>query len=260
MDIARLSRLPKRIRDDATVVRLTSNWREILRAKAAGHPICSITLRSGIVLTTPPEVSLLFLFQEIWVDRVYDLAGFEIADGDTVIDIGGNIGMFAVYAATQARKVRIFSYEPFPENIAFLRKNVEANGFTNVTIYQEAVAAGPGERSLRVESSWVRHSLAHADGATHGLRVACVGLDEVVRRAGYCNLLKVDCEGGEYEIFYNAAPETLRRIDKIVCEYHDGEHGTGGELRRFFTENNFVAEVARPFDDTTGVLCLRNKG
>src|SRR4030042_325499 len=49
-------------------------------------------------------------------------------------------------------------------------------------------------------------------------------LQEALRKAGFarCDLLKVDCEGGEYDIFFNAPEATLRKIERIAMEYHDG--------------------------------------
>ena len=49
-------------------------------------------------------------------------------------------------------------------------------------------------------------------------------LEDALKKAGFahCDLLKVDCEGGEYDIFFHTPEETLRKIDRIAMEYHDG--------------------------------------
>jgi len=254
----RLSRIPARLRDDARIIGLTRNWAEILSAKLSGKPLSRVVFRNGSVLEGPAEIDLLFLFHEIWLDKVYARKGYEIRSGDKVLDIGGNIGAFALYAGNSASDVSIDSYEPFPENAKFLKKNIETSKLKGVTIFQAAVAGENGEQFLRVDDSWVKHSLSdNAEG--RGIKVETIALDKIVEEMGRCDLLKVDCEGGEYEIFYNAAPETLRKIDRIVCEYHDVPGRTGEELKRFFEANSFRVDLFEAFDETTGVLFVTNQ-
>jgi FkbM family methyltransferase len=64
-----------------------------------------------------------------------------IRPGFTVLDIGANIGFFSlIYAKGVGSEGRVFSFEPGPENVAILRKNIEANGYTNVEIIPKAVS------------------------------------------------------------------------------------------------------------------------
>ena len=73
-----------------------------------------------------PDVQ--FLYDEIFVDECYAKHGLEIREGATVIDVGGNIGMFALYAARKAGvSGRVFALEPIPRTFAALRENVTNN-------------------------------------------------------------------------------------------------------------------------------------
>ena len=70
-----------------------------------------------------PDVQ--FLYDEIFVDECYAKHGLAIREGATVIDVGGNIGMFALYAATKAGAAgRVYALEPIPRTFAALRENV----------------------------------------------------------------------------------------------------------------------------------------
>jgi len=155
-------------------------------------------LRSGIEFASPDEVDLSFLFHEIWVDGVYSHPGYEIKQGDVVIDIGGNIGVYAALVASQSPDVKVFSYEPFPENAKFFEKNIADSKLNNVKLYQKAVAGAAGTRKLRVADSWVSHSLGDNGSTGHTLEVECIALNDIVTETGSCDLLKIDCEGGEY--------------------------------------------------------------
>lgn len=261
--LARLGRIPARVYRDAWLISKLENWREALSAEWHRTPLHRVILRSGIVLNGPETIELAFLFQETWWRQIYSPPGYEIGKGETVIDIGANIGVFSTYAATRAPGVQVYSYEPFPENVKFLRQNVTASGLTNVRIHQQAVSAETGVRHLQVDSNdWIMHSLfGEPNEAEPGLTVDCISFDEVLNSNGieYCDLLKVDCEGSEYEILQRCAPETLRRVRRIVGEYHEGPHieGTGEELCRFLESNSFRIER---FESNVGCgeFCARN--
>lgn len=262
--LGRLARVPARCRTDLRLVRLLKNWREALACEWSGAPLRRALLKNGVVIDAPEALDLAFLFHEIWVRRTYSPPGFGIGRGDVVVDVGGNVGVFATYAATAAPGVSVYSYEPFPGNVEWLRRNVEASGLGNVRVFDEAVAGAPGERALHVNpSSWIVHSLVREEGgAGHDVTVRCVTLDQVFESNGIarCDLLKVDCEGSEYEILMGCRPETLGRVRRIVGEYHEGPHigGTGRELRRFLEANAFRVDHLGPLEVDSGIFYATN--
>lgn len=254
---SKITRIPTRIAHDAKIIRLVSNWREFLRAKLSGKHISRLELRNGIILDTPKEMDLNFLFHEIWLDEIYGHSGYEIKGGDIVVDIGGNIGVFAAYAATRSSNVSVYSFEPFPENAKFYLSNMKESGLQNATLQNLAVAGDSGTRTLHVANSWGSHSL-NRDAESGGLKVQCTTLNDIISRVKRCDYLKVDCEGGEYEIFSAASEETLRAIGKIVCEYHNNEQGTGEALQEFLKENKFRVDRAEEIDEHTGMIYAKN--
>ena len=69
--------------------------------------------------------------------------------------------------------------------------------------------------------------------------VECNTLDEIfnANQIECCQLLKLDCEGAELEILENSSPETLKRVRKIVGEYH-GSYKLD-DLRQFLESHSF---------------------
>lgn len=256
MNLQRLLNIPKRLRQDAEIITICKNWREFLQAKWSGGEYNKIILRNGVSLECPQEISLGFLFSEIWVDRVYNPPNYEIKEGDTIIDIGANIGVFAIYAATAAPNVTVYSYEPFPQNFAYLKKNVVESNLKNVKINEKAVASKVGERTLKISHAWILHALTD-DNEESGISVKCTTLNEILEDMPNCNMLKFDCEGGEYEILYSCSPENLAKIDKIVGEYHqkDAEKMNGDSLCLFLKENNFRIDYFHSFNNHCGLIC-----
>ncbi|HEX6252377.1 MAG TPA: FkbM family methyltransferase [Gemmatimonadaceae bacterium] len=269
-----MPRIPHRIRRHIRTVVLLENWLEFLRADLTRGDLASVRTRRGIVLEARRGANLKYLFLEIWLSRVYTPPGYEIHAGDVVMDIGANIGVFSTFAASTAPRTRVFAYEPFSESAACLRSNVRASGLHNVAVFEQAVCSGRGRRVLSIESgNWVMHTLAGngaapAAGARGGfpertVEVDCVGLDDVFRDNGIvrCNLLKVDCEGSEYEIFEASSQDTMDRIDRIVIEYHEGPKfaGTGAQLRDVLIDRGFAVDHFVPGGEGTGYICARSK-
>jgi hypothetical protein len=98
-----------------------------------------------------PDVQ--FLYDEIFVDECYAKHGLEIREGATVIDVGGNIGMFALYAARKAgTSGRVFAMEPIPKTFAALRENVTNNveGFFSSSSSSSPTSRGADDDVRRV--------------------------------------------------------------------------------------------------------------
>ena len=108
---------------------------------------------------------------------------------------------------------RVFAFEPFAESFALLQENLGLNGADNVTAYPEAVGAQTG--SLLLDLPWEPLQLQSIQGAgelaSQDVRpVSSLSLADVFTRLDLMriDLLKLDCEGSEYPIFFNAGPNT----------------------------------------------------
>ncbi len=160
---------------------------------------------------------------EIYVRDCYGEA--KIRPGTNVVDIGANIGCFSLLAAQKAS--RVLAYEPFPSNLEMLRENVTLNGANNVEIFPFAVGEKKGESVLFIpdNDSFVGRVSLHPGRGTRTTECACVTLDQVVmdNQLDKIDLLKIDCQGAEYEILYGASPDTLGRFRQIIaeCERYD---------------------------------------
>jgi FkbM family methyltransferase len=136
----------------------------------------------------------------------------------TVIDIGAHVG---VVSMTYARRYgcRVYAYEPNPDNYRRLVANIQANGLDNlITAYHRAVT---GNGRFVTISSDERNSGGAMIYTNGGMRVPSVTLADCISAAGgSVDLLKIDCEGAEYEIFDGA---DLRTIRAIRGEFHGKE-------------------------------------
>jgi len=101
---------------------------------------------------------------EVFVRREYgSLERFR-----TIVDIGANMGSFAVYAAQSRPDARIFCYEPEQQNFRLLKQNIEINGLEGrVSVFHCAVASHNGRRQLAVGESPVNSFHIFSDDASH---------------------------------------------------------------------------------------------
>lgn len=181
----------------------------------------------------------------VLIQEDYTPAGFNIEHADTVIDIGGNIGCFAVLAAKRASAGRVLVFEPDGENYRLLCRNIEGNELSNVVAERVAVVGKAGTRTLFKAPHGPLHTtipqrLAESVGAES---VKAITLADIFDRFGVrtCDFLKLDCEGAEYDILYNTPPDYLKRIRKIVLEYHaqSEKQTTAGKLAAYLESHGF---------------------
>lgn len=159
-------------------------------------------------------------------------------EGKTIIDIGANIGAFSLFAAHKGAK-QIVAIEPVPEAVNTLRRSVEANKLQNaVTVLQAAVTSQNGSTLYFPTQSSPNN--APADTTTNTIAVSTMSLKTIV--SDHFNvpidLLKIDCEGGEYDILYNADDTTLAQIHEIRMELH-GDTGQKEALLQHLKAKGF---------------------
>ncbi|MBI4121335.1 MAG: FkbM family methyltransferase [Candidatus Ryanbacteria bacterium] len=193
----------------------------------------------------------LYMAASCIISRQYSPKGFEIRDGDTVIDIGAHIGSFALLAARMAPYGKIFAFEPDPENYKQLLLNINANNAANVTTSALAVSETRGKLVFQKDALNSAESSLFKPGS-YTVEVESTTLEDIFdkNKISACNILKLDCEGAEYEILYGAPEKIFSSIEKIVMECHSPEYfglkdssHTQKEMAEFLKTRGFAVRV-----------------
>jgi FkbM family methyltransferase len=147
----------------------------------------------------------------------------QLHEGDTFIDVGANIGYYTVMAAKLVGpRGRVIAFEPDPENFALLKRNIEANGFTNVILEQKALFNKPGTLKLYLEeTNKGGHKVFQFGQPRPTVEVEAVRLDDYLKNdQRTVDLIKIDTEGAEGAIL-EGMRETLGRHQnvKLVVEF-----------------------------------------
>jgi len=186
--------------------------------------------------------------KETFLDRFYERCGFAIQPGWTVIDVGAGLGDFTLFAAMQ-KAACVYAFEPFPGSFDLLAQNLELNQVQNVSIFPQAVGGAGGSLTLDLRGGEPLQfqsragSVAPAQGQ---ITVESRSLAQVFDLPGLesCDLMKLDCEGAEYEILFSAPPELFQRIQRLVLEYHEQvTEYTRDDLVNFLQAQGFEVEV-----------------
>jgi FkbM family methyltransferase len=225
-------RIILRVRRDAPqawkMPRLYQNWPLAFLSLFAWHRRALVfRLRQGVEFRLHAPTYDSYIINEIWMDKVYTPSPeFSIRDGWVVVDVGGHKGIFAVFAATSAKDVKVYSFEASPENFACLSHNVDLNKLSNVKAFNVAVGGQDGESILNLyEESGQNTLLQRSDARLQpvgSVRVETWSLARVLKTAAtQVNLLKMDIEGMEYETLFSCPDEYLQRVERIALEYHD---------------------------------------
>jgi FkbM family methyltransferase len=136
------------------------------------------------------------------------LNAFPFRDG-AILDIGANLGLFALLMRNVLPDRRIVAFEPAPSTFAALSSNVAGNGATNIECHQVAVSDHDGTVSFVIRE----HARANSSIGTSALNrgatsveVPCITLDRFAAEARIerIALLKVDVEGFEAAVFAGA--------------------------------------------------------
>ncbi len=169
------------------------------------------------------------VFNEIFVEREYREVEEIIKNSQNyIIDIGGHTGMFSIYVRELNQNISIFTFEPEEKNYKALKENFLINHIKGVFSKNLAVSGKKGDRLLYLSSDSHNHSLINEsdNNEIKTQKIQSTSLQDIIEKANkilnksYCDLVKMDCEGAEFEIIEETPLEVFQKIKNIYIEYH----------------------------------------
>lgn len=184
----------------------------------------------------------------------------KIEKNTSIIDVGANIGAFSLLCSYNLN-CRCYAFQPDSVNYDILLKNIEENDLTGKIIPQRAALSSVNGQMKLYKSISMSHSLNTVSDNFE--LVDSVTLEEVLSRNNleYVDYLKMDCEGGEYDILYNSDPALFKKIKNILLEYHylDNEKQNGKYLIDFIKSMGYFVVQHKILSDKLGIIIASNQ-
>lgn len=192
--------------------------------------------------------------KEALIDRFYSRYSAPIQKDWTVVDIGAAVGEFTVEVALACPQGRVYALEPNPGSVNILRQNIRVNQLNNVEVLCLGLWEKSGEVALSLTNDEPLQAQSMEEEAAQQLdnrqsSIPVITLEELLREhlPGAVDLIKLDCEGAEYEIFYSTRAELFQNIFRIIMEYHDLDAETKNHeaLQRYLEGVGYTVRMHR---------------
>ncbi len=159
------------------------------------------------------------VFDQVFHEKQYNL---ELAEApEVILDCGANIGLTSVYFANRYPHATIIAIEPEEDNFKMLKKNTEAYknvhcinyGVWNKTANLQITPGAKGAWSFTVKE------VNYEDGNT----IKAISIEDIMKMFSLkkIDLLKIDIEGSEKEVFAEGSEYWLPQVKTIILELHD---------------------------------------
>jgi FkbM family methyltransferase len=160
-----------------------------------------------------------------------------------VVDVGANIADSSIWLASKGAK-QVIAFEPFLKNYEAARRNVELNKLQDVIRLHHA-AVGKESKQVLVNASiaGVYAQIGSGDGTVTAYSIADIVAQNCLSDA----VLKVDCEGCEYDIILNS---DLQSFSRIQIEYHNRGYA---ELKQHLERQDFKVDYTKPEKQNSGL-------
>ena len=199
-------------------------------------------------------LEVFFLNTNDWMDE------FKIKEKDIVIDIGAHVGYFSMYSSINAKQGKIFAFEPYDKSFELLIKNLDINRIKNVIPQNLGVTKESGTSTLYLKKDFsIGNSIYKNLNSDSKIEIKTISVQDIIKNNNLqkINILKLDCEGAEYQILLNLDHETLEKIDKIVSEMHPKiESFKIEEVKKFLIKNRFDVRIIHPLKDISEELVM----
>lgn len=149
--------------------------------------------------------------------------------GKTVIDVGANIADSSIYFALHGAE-RVIGIEPLPKNFEIAKKNIEINNLSHkINLILAGCAQRPG--SIAIDANYqeigacIIIDTSNTDNSNQSINVPLLTIENILeqnRVSAEDIVLKMDCEGCEYDVILSTSNEVLRLFSHILIEYHYG--------------------------------------
>lgn len=158
-------------------------------------------------------------------EGTYEQYDVTLNEGDVVLDVGANVGLFTVFASKKA-KCQVYAFEPVTYTFNILLETIKLNGVENYAIPINiglSNYSGYADINLSSENNLSASSILFVDHAVETEKIEVTSIDEFIKvnNIEKVDFIKADIEGSERDML-EGAKQTLKnhRPKLAICTYH----------------------------------------
>ena len=207
---------------------------------------CTVKLRNGTKCIIRNKSDAIAFLENFFLETYEQGKEFQIKDNDIILDVGAHIGCFTLYASKKINKGKIFAFEPTSESFNVLKQNVELNQLKNIHIQNAGVLKESGTSVIYVDkNNEIGNSLFLKNKNMVEEKIDIISIEDILKKydLNSVDLLKLDCEGAEYDIILNLPENILNKFHKIAMEVHSIENFTIHDIEKYLEKNNFNVKI-----------------
>jgi len=226
-------------RKDQIKLNFTRNWslpgKERLANLLKPSTTLKAELKDGIVWLTKEDIAIYttadnyiewsILSTGTYEDEIGKLIKISLSEGDTAIDIGGNIGLQSLrMSSCVGPNGKVFAFEPLNYLQEKFKKNLALNRVSNVTLFPFALSDQQNELDLPInKNQWNQgtFSLSNKDTGNNKQRIVVNVADEMpeIQSLASVSLIKIDVEGFEFQVLKGLKQTLQKHKPRIIFEY-----------------------------------------
>jgi FkbM family methyltransferase len=195
--------------------RLLNRARVVGHGQAAGMRIDPAGAAAGYALGTSEPL-------------IQDALAAHVRSGDTVWDVGANVGFYSLIASRLVGDGKVVAFEPLPANQEAIRRNLALNEIVNVQLLELALSDEEGEAELEIHASptWAKLDTSGDTPFKRGaevsgrVRVRVSTLDAQLASLAPPDVVKMDIEGAEVAALRGASKLLSEHRPTLICELH----------------------------------------
>jgi FkbM family methyltransferase len=175
-----------------------------------------IKYENSTILIRPYIFSEIIMVSGLWEPYVKSIVDKDIGDNDVVIDIGANIGIYAIPLAKRVKKV--IAVEPHPKTFEMLEKSIQLNNLKNIILIKKAISDSGKKILFNLSIRPMESGIASSNKTDSTIEVDSIDLDSMLSAENKVNWLIIDVEGLEVCVLIGAKNLLRKFHPKIIIE------------------------------------------
>lgn len=188
--------------------------------------------------TTDINDAVVVLSGHEYPQELLDLNG---SQEQIIVDCGGHIGTFTLYVRNLYPRTKIFTFEPVEANRKLFNNNMSLNNMAEVTLIPKALYGESGKYFIDLSGKQFDAVSLQSQRPNHEnfIEIEAISFSQFLNnyQISFVDLLKLDVEGSEYNIFQHSMLDLTKSVKRLIMEYHPaGDKDSRDQILKHFEE------------------------